>query len=66
MTRKLNVDQFIKLFRLSFSFLQFKVRDALLALIFAKIDKNNDKIISFDEYLEWIAKFLAPHKVYSR
>ncbi len=39
-----------------------KIRDSLLHLIFAKIDKNHDGLISYLEYLDWVRRFLAVSK----
>lgn len=63
--RTLNVDEFILLFKNSFSFLKLGgFKDSILAKIFAKIDKNNDGLISYEEYLDWVRRFLAVEEYY--
>ena len=36
-----------------------RIRKSLLLAIFAKIDKNNDGLITLAEYLDWVKRFLA-------
>lgn len=44
------------------SLLRFK--KGILYKIFEKIDKNHDGLISFEEYLDWVKRFLAVLKYY--
>ena len=54
------MEEFIILFYNTYKFLAVsRVRRNILELIFGKIDKNNDGLISFEEYLEWIKKVIA-------
>lgn len=56
----LNAEEFIILLMTTFKFLKIlRIKRSILLLIFAKIDKNNDQLITFDEYLDWIKKYLA-------
>ena len=44
----------------TFKFLKIsRVKKAILLIIFAKIDKNNDGLITYDEYLEWVKDYIA-------
>jgi Ca2+-binding EF-hand superfamily protein len=48
------------LFKNTYKFLGVsKIKDEFLWLHFAKIDKNHDGLISFEEYLDWIRRFIA-------
>lgn len=58
--KTLNAEEFIILFRNSFKFLGVsRIRKSILLLIFARIDKNNDGLITLTEYLDWVKRFLA-------
>lgn len=58
--KTLNAEEFVILFRNSFKFVNIgRVRKSLLLAIFAKIDKNNDGLITLAEYLDWVKRFLA-------
>ena len=35
------------------------MKASLLLLIFAKIDTNNDGLITYDEYLRWVKNYIA-------
>lgn len=44
----------------TFKFLNFgRVRKSILLLLFGLIDKNKDGLISLNEYLDWVRRFLA-------
>lgn len=61
MRRVLNRDQFVQLFRSSFSFLSIsRVQDELLWGFFAVIDTDRDGLISFEHYILWLKDFLSP------
>ena len=63
--KTLDKDQFVVLFRNSFkSFNVSRIRVEFLYKVFAKIDKNNDGLISFEEYLDWVKRFLAVLKYF--
>lgn len=58
--KSINFDEFLLLFKNSFNFLGIgRIKKFILSLIFQKIDKNHDGLITFDEYLEWVKKYLA-------
>lgn len=60
--KTINRDEFVRLFRNSFYFLNVsRIQDELLWGFFAKIDTDNDGLISFDQYIEWVKSFLCPH-----
>lgn len=60
--KTINRDEFVRLFRNSFYFLNVsRIQDELLWGFFAKIDTDNDGLISFDQYIEWVKSFLVPH-----
>jgi hypothetical protein len=61
--RNLNKDEFARLLKNSYSFLNLNnFKDSILHKIFAKIDKNHDGLISYDDYLDWVKRFLAAEK----
>jgi len=46
-------------FKNSFAFIKFgNFKARILSKIFAKIDKNDDGLISYDEYEDWIRRFV--------
>lgn len=56
----LNRYEFARLLKESFRFLGLsRFKDSILFKIFEKIDKNHDGWISYEEYVDWIIKFLA-------
>ena len=56
----MNRDEFILILKNSYIFAKLdKYKQAILYKIFAKIDKNNDGLITFEEYLDWVKRFLA-------
>lgn len=58
--RRLARDQFASLFRSAYSYLPVsRVSDALLHRIFLQIDNNRDGWISYQEFSDWVEKFLA-------
>ena len=58
--KTLNRDEFILILKNSYIFAKLdKFKQAILYKIFAKIDKNNDGLITFEEYLDWVKRFLA-------
>lgn len=61
----LNKDEFVILFRNSFkAFEVARIKPEFLWKVFAKIDKNNDGLITFEEYLDWVKRFLAVLKYF--
>jgi len=61
----LDKDEFVILFRNSFKVFEVsRIRPEFLWKVFAKIDKNNDGLITFDEYLDWVKRFLAVLKYF--
>ena len=49
----------------SFTFAKLsKFKKSILYKIFDKIDKNHDGLITFDEYLDWVKRFLAVLKYF--
>lgn len=53
-------EEFIVILRNCYKFLSIsRVRAKILLVIFAKIDKNNDGFITFDEFLDWIKRYIA-------
>jgi Ca2+-binding EF-hand superfamily protein len=63
--RCLNRDEFIHVFKSSYSILNMdRVSSRLLMRFFDKIDTNKDGHISFKQYLNWIKKFLAVHSYF--
>lgn len=61
--RTLTCDDFKLLLKNTFSFLKLdSFKDSILEKIFARIDKNHDGLISYEDYLDWVKRFLAvPH-----
>jgi len=58
--KTLNRDEFILVLKNSYIFAKLdKFKQVILYKIFAKIDKNNDGLITFEEYLDWVKRFLA-------
>ena len=58
--KTLNREEFVILLKNSFSFLKLgQFKNSILFKIFAKIDKNQDGFITYDEYLDWVKRFLA-------
>lgn len=56
----MNRDEFILVLKNSYIFAKLdKFKKVILYKIFAKIDKNNDGLITFEEYLDWVKRFLA-------
>lgn len=52
--------EFIRLLKETFRFLDLsRFKDEILCKIFEKIDKDHDGWITYDEYMDWIIKFLA-------
>jgi len=63
--KTLNRDEFVLLLVNTFSFAKLqKFRKSILYKIFDKIDKNHDGLISFEEYLDWVKRFLAVLKYF--
>ena len=63
--KSLNKDEFILLLINTFGFANMKkFKTSILYKIFAKIDKNQDGLISFEEYLDWVRRFLAVLKYF--
>lgn len=61
----LNKDEFVIVFKNSFKVFEVsRIRTEFLWKVFAKIDKNNDGWISFEEYLDWVKRFLAVLKYF--
>ena len=58
--KTLNKEEFLILLRNTYKFLLIlRVKTSILLLIFAKIDKNNDGLITYDEYLKWVKYYIA-------
>lgn len=63
--RTLNRDEFVIVLVNSFEFASLlRFKKAILYRIFEKIDKNHDGLISFEEYLDWVKRFLAVLKYF--
>ena len=63
--KTLNRDEFVIVLRNTFKFAKLdKFKVSILYKIFAKIDKNIDGLISFEEYLNWVKRFLAVLKYF--
>lgn len=63
--KTINCDEFILILRNSFEFAKLaKFRTSILCKIFAKIDKNCDGLITLEEYLDWVKRFLAVLKYF--
>lgn len=58
--KQLNKHEFARLLKESFRFLNLgRFKNSILFKIFEKIDKNHDGWISYEEYMDWVIKFLA-------
>lgn len=63
--KTLNKDEFYIVFKNSFKVFEVsKINPEFLFKVFAKIDKNNDGLITFEEYLDWVKRFLAVLKYF--
>ena len=63
--KTINCEEFILIVINSFEFAKLsKFRASILCKIFAKIDKNCDGLITLDEYLDWVKRFLAVLKYF--
>lgn len=55
-------DEFVRLFKNSFYFLKVsRIKNELLWGFFDRIDLDQDGLIDFDEYIEWVQWFLCPN-----
>lgn len=63
--KAINFDEFVLILENTFEFIKFKnYKRSILEKIFQKIDKNHDGWITYEEYLDWIKRFLAVLKYY--
>lgn len=53
------------MFKNTYNFLSIgRIKLSFLYLVFGIIDKNKDGIINYEEYLDWIRRFLSVLKYY--
>lgn len=58
--KTLKWEEFVILLKNTFAFLRLaQFKNTILFKIFVKIDKNQDGLITFDDYLDWVRRFLA-------
>ena len=64
--KTLSLDEFIKLFRNTFYFLNVsRIKDELLAGFFRIIDTDHDGLITIIQYLDWVKNFLCPAVIHT-
>ena len=63
--KAINFEEFVLILENTFEFIKFRnYKRSILEKIFQKIDKNHDGLINYEEYLDWIKRFLAVLKYF--
>lgn len=63
--KTLSKDEFSTLFKNTYHFLALgRIRSSFLDLLYKIIDQNHDGVVSYDEYLDWVKRFIAVQKYF--